>query len=75
MNYRCNKVLYFNIMQFEIICVFGHPGHICMSSFAMQNWVRQIGIKALTNCRTINLVRNGRSLGSYLLYFVVFNLL
>jgi hypothetical protein len=26
MDYRCNKILYFDIMQFGIICVFGHTG-------------------------------------------------
>jgi hypothetical protein len=76
MNYRYNKVLYFDIMQFGIICVFGHPEHtymstlFCYSKLGTTNWYH-----SLTNCRTINLVRNGHSLGSCLLYFVVFNIL
>ena len=33
MNYQCNKVLYFDIIQFGIICVFEHPRHTYMSTW------------------------------------------
>ena len=56
---RCNKYFTLILLQFVIyVCLDILGAHIWVLGFAMQNWVRQIGIRAITDCRTNNLVRN-----------------
>jgi hypothetical protein len=39
--------------------------------FSLENRVLQIGIRAKPDCRTYGLVRNGRYLGTFLLYLLL----
>ena len=54
---KYSTLILLNLVLYVCLDILG--AHIWVLGFVLQNWVRQIGIKALPDCRTTNLDRNG----------------